>query len=139
MASRAAAGATQAPQGPISAGAASSVREWGYGLRALPHAGLKPGFINVRIYQGHLLDALLNARRSGAVLDVEGMFDWFVTEVRCASRGRCRSRSRRPMGERTEIVLARRARGWRDRLACRVGDDRGQEEVRWDSRANRPG
>jgi len=75
-------GATQLHEGPISAGAASSVREWGYGLRAFPHAGLKPGFISVRIYQGHVLDALLNAAKIWRGLDVEGMYDWFATEVR---------------------------------------------------------
>jgi len=116
-------GATQLHQGPISAGAASSVREWGYGLRAFPHAGLKPGFINVRIYQGHVLDALLNAAKIWRGLDVEGMYDWFVTEVRMRfSRPMPFQIGGDPMGERTEIVLrAARERvrvvDWRAALA----------------------
>jgi diacylglycerol kinase family enzyme len=99
-------GATRLHEGPISAGAVSTVREWGYGLRAFPHAGLKPGFINVRIYQGHVLDALLNAPRIWRGLDVKGMYDWFATEVRMRfSRPMPFQIGGDPMGERTEIVL----------------------------------
>jgi diacylglycerol kinase family enzyme len=120
-------GATQLHQGPISAGAASSVREWGYGLRAFPHAGLKPGFINVRIYQGHVLDALLNAAKIWRGLDVKGMYDWFVTEVRMRfSRPMPFQIGGDPMGERSEIVLrAARERvrviDWRAALAATEG------------------
>jgi hypothetical protein len=116
-------GATQLHQGPISAGAASSVREWGFGLRAFPHAGLKPGFISVRIYQGHVLDALLNAAKIWRGLEVEGMYDWFVTEARMRfSRPMPFQIGGDPMGERTEIVLrAARERvrviDWRAALA----------------------
>ena len=116
-------GGTPLHQGPISAGAASSVREWGYGLRAFPHAGLKPGFINVRIYQGQVLDALWNAARIWRGLDVEGMYEWFVTEVRMRfSRPMPFQIGGDPMGERTEIVLrAARERvrvvDWRAALA----------------------
>ena len=116
-------GATKLHEGPISAGAASTVREWGYGLRAFPHAGLKPGFINVRIYQGHVLDALLNAAKIWRGLDVKGMCDWFATEVRMRfSRPMPFQIGGDPMGERTEIVLrAARERvrlvDWRAALA----------------------
>jgi len=99
-------GATQLHEGPISVGAASAVREWGYGIRAFPHAGLKPGFIGVRIYQGGVLDALLNAPKIWRGLDVEGVYDWFATEVRMRfSRPMPFQIGGDPMGERTEIVL----------------------------------
>ena len=116
-------GATKLHEGAISAGAASTVREWGYGLRAFPHAGLKPGFINVRIYQGHVLDALLNAAKIWRGLDVKGTYAWFVTEVRMRfSRPMPFQIGGDPMGERTEIVLrAARERvrlvDWRAALA----------------------
>lgn len=99
-------GATQLHEGPVSVGAASTVSGWGYGLRAFPHAGLKPGLINVRIYQGHVLDALLNAARIWRGLDVPGMYEWFATEVRMRfSRPMPFQIGGDPMGERTEIVL----------------------------------
>ncbi|MGZ6125434.1 MAG: diacylglycerol/lipid kinase family protein, partial [Myxococcales bacterium] len=97
---------TQLHQGPISVGAASSVPEWGYGLRAFPHARLKPGFINVRIYEGHVLDAVLNAVKLWQGLDVPGMYDWFATAVRMRfSRPMPFQIGGDPMEERTELVL----------------------------------
>ncbi len=99
-------GAKQLHQGPISVGAASSVREWGYGIRAFPRAGLKPGFINVRIYGGHVLDALLNARRIWRGLAVAGVHEWLATGVRMRfSRPMPLQVGGDPMGERSEIVL----------------------------------
>jgi len=72
-----------------------------------------------------VLDALLNAAKIWRGLDVEGMFDWFVTEVRMRFSGRCRSRSAATRwASARKSCSARRARGARDRLACRVGDDR---------------
>lgn len=116
-------GATRLHEGPISVGAASTVREWGYGLRAFPHAGLRPGFINVRIYQGRVLDALLNVAKIWRGSDVPGMYDWFATAVRMRfSRPMPFQIGGDPMGERTEIVLrAARERvrvlDWRATLA----------------------
>jgi diacylglycerol kinase family enzyme len=99
-------GATQLHEGPFSVGAASTVRDWGYGLRAFPHAGLKPGFINLRIYQGHVLDALLNAAKIWRGVDVPGMHEWFATAVRMRfSRPMPFQIGGDPMGERTEIIL----------------------------------
>src|SRR3954468_9876853 len=99
-------GATLLHEGPISVGAASTVREWGYGLRAFPHARLKPGFINVRLYDGHVIDALRGAARIWRGLDVPGMYDWFATAVRMRfSRPMPFQIGGDAMGERTEIVL----------------------------------
>jgi diacylglycerol kinase family enzyme len=99
-------GATQLYEGPISVGAASTVTHWGYGLRAFPYARLKPGFINVRIYEGHVVDALRNAVKLWRGLDVPGLHDWFATEVRMRfSRPMPFQIGGDPMGARTEIVL----------------------------------
>ena len=99
-------GSTTLHEGPVSVGAASSVREWGYGLRAFPFAGLQPGFINVRIYQGHVLDGVLNAAKLWRGREVPGMYDWFATAVRMRfSRPMPFQIGGDPMGERTEIVL----------------------------------
>ncbi|HUJ29227.1 MAG TPA: diacylglycerol kinase family protein [Myxococcales bacterium] len=97
-------------EGPLSVGAASSVAEWGYGLRAFPYARLKPGFINVRIYGGHVADALWNAPRLWRGLPVDGLHDWFATAVRMRfSRPMPCQIAGDPLGERTEIAF-RRAR-----------------------------
>ncbi|HEY5676407.1 MAG TPA: diacylglycerol kinase family protein [Myxococcales bacterium] len=98
--------ATRLHEGPISVGAASTVPEWGYGLRAFPYARFKPGFINVRVYEGHVLDALLNVTRLWRGLDVPGMHDWFASAVRMRfSRPMPFQIGGDAMGERTEIVL----------------------------------
>jgi hypothetical protein len=97
---------TRIHEGPISVGAASTVPEWGYGLRAFPWARLKPGFINVRIYAGHVVDAVLNAARLWQGLEVAGMHDWFATAVRMRfSRPMPFQIGGDAMGERGEIVL----------------------------------
>lgn len=99
-------GAGQLYEGPISVGAASTVPEWGYGLRAFPHARLKPGFINVRVYEGRVAEALRNAAKLWRGLEVEGLYDWFATAVRMRfSRPMPFQIGGDPMGERTEIVL----------------------------------
>lgn len=115
--------ATRLHDGPISVGAASSVPEWGYGLRAFPHARLQPGFINVRIYDGHVLDAVRNAPKIWRGVDVPGMHDWFATAVRMRfSRPMPFQIGGDAMGERAEIVL-RKARetvrvvDWRSALS----------------------
>ncbi len=99
-------GATQLHEGPISVGAASTVTQWGYGLRAFPQARLKPGFINVRIYEGHVADALRNAAKLWRGIPVEGLYDWFATAVRMRfSRPMPFQIGGDPMGERAGIVL----------------------------------
>jgi diacylglycerol kinase family enzyme len=99
-------GATRLHEGPISVGAASTVPEWGYGLRAFPYAGLKPGLINLRIYAGHVLDAVANAAKIWRGAEVGGMHDWYATEVRMRfSRPMPFQIGGDAMGERSEIVL----------------------------------
>ena len=114
---------TQLHEGAISVGAASTVAEWGYGLRAFPHAQLQPGFINVRIYDGHVVDAVMNAPKIWRGVQVPGMHDWFATAVRMRfSRPMPFQIGGDAMGERAEIVL-RKARetvrmvDWRTALA----------------------
>ena len=98
--------ATKLHEGPLSVGAASTVTEWGYGLRAFPHARLMPGFINVRIYDGHVLDAVRDAVTIWRGLDVAGMHDWFATAVRMRfSRPMPFQIGGDAMDERTEIEL----------------------------------
>lgn len=75
-------GATQLYQGPVSVGAAATVPEWGYGFKAFPFAHLKPGFINVRIYGGHVFEAVKNAVQLWRGADVPQMHDFFATAVR---------------------------------------------------------
>jgi len=97
-------------EGPISVGAASTIPEWGYGLRAFPHALLKPGFINVRVYQGHVIDAVVNAPKIWRGVEVSGMYDWFGTAVRMRfSRPMPFQIGGDAMGERAEIVLRKAA------------------------------
>jgi hypothetical protein len=92
--------------GPVSVAAASTVREWGYGLRAFPYARLKPGLINVRIYEGHVVDALVNAAKIWRGVDVAKMHDWFATAVRMRfSRPMPFQIGGDAMGERTELVF----------------------------------
>src|SRR3954468_23154363 len=102
--------ATQLHEGPISVGAASTIPEWGYGLRAFPHALLSPGFVNVRVYEGHVIDAVVNAAKIWRGLEVPGMHDWFGTAVRMRfSRPMPFQIGGDAMGERAEIVLRKAA------------------------------
>jgi diacylglycerol kinase family enzyme len=48
-------------EGPLSVGSVSSVRYWGFGLRAFPFAALVPGRLSVRVYGGNALRALSRA------------------------------------------------------------------------------
>jgi diacylglycerol kinase family enzyme len=99
-------GATTLHEGPVSVAAVSTVTEWGYGLRACPYARLKPGFFNLRIYEGHVLDALLNAPKLWRGIDVPGMYDWLATAVRVRfSRPMPFQIGGDAMEERTEIVF----------------------------------
>jgi diacylglycerol kinase family enzyme len=111
-------------EGPVSVGAAATVPEWGYGFRAFPYAGLKPGFINLRVYGGHVLETVRNAASLWRGTHTKGMHDWFATAVRMRfSRPMPFQIGGDAMGEREEIVLraARetvRAVDWRTDLAA---------------------
>ncbi len=99
-------GATTLHEGPVSVAAASTVPEWGYGLRAFPYALHKPGLLNVRIYDGHVLDAVVNAVKLWRGEQVAGLHDWFASAVRMRfSRPMPFQIAGDAMGERTEIVL----------------------------------
>ena len=100
-------GATHLYQGPVSVGAAATVPEWGYGFRAFPNAGKKPGFINVRIYDRPVLDAVLGAAKLWrGDPAAPGMHDWFATAVRMRfSRPMPFQIGGDAMGDREEIVL----------------------------------
>jgi diacylglycerol kinase family enzyme len=45
-------------EGPVSVGGCGTTEEFGYGFKGLPLARKKPGFINVRIYDRPVLDAV---------------------------------------------------------------------------------
>jgi diacylglycerol kinase family enzyme len=98
--------ATALYEGPVSVGAAATVPEWGYGFRAFPNARRKPGFINVRIYEGHVLDALRNVVALWRGAEAPGMHDWFAKAVRMRfSRPMPFQIGGDAMGERDEITL----------------------------------
>jgi len=86
-----------------------------------------------------VLDALLNAAKIWRGLEVEGMYDWFVTEVRMRFfAADAVPDRRRSMGERTEIVLrAARERvrviDWRAALATT------EVKQKWNGTRARPG
>ncbi|MBX5482128.1 MAG: diacylglycerol kinase [Myxococcaceae bacterium] len=92
-------------EGPVSVGAAATIPEYGYGLRAFPFATRLPGFINLRVYDRAVLEALGNLPRIWrGDHPVPGMHDFFVK--------RARMRFSRPMpfqiggdasGQRTEV------------------------------------
>ena len=118
-------GAAQLYEGPVSVGAAATVPEWGYGFRAFPWARQRPGFINVRIYDRHVLEAVRNAARLWrGDLNTPGMHDWFATAVRMRfSRPMPFQISGDPLGKREEIVLKAaqervRVVDWRAALAA---------------------
>lgn len=94
-------------EGPVSVGAASTVPEWGYGFRAFPFAGSKPGFINVRIWSGQLFQTVRSAARLWrGDWPLPGMHDFFATAVRMRfSRPMPFQIGGDAMGEREEIVL----------------------------------
>lgn len=69
-------------KGPVSVGAASSTPEWGFNFRAFPFARAKPGFINVRVYDRPVLEAVMNMKTLwNGVKPLRGMHDFFVTHV----------------------------------------------------------
>ena len=99
-------GAVQLYAGQVSVGAAATVPEWGYGFRAFPHALLKPGFINVRVYDRPVIDAVRSVVKLWRGRQPEGMHDWFATEVRMRfSRPMPFQIGGDGMGDREEIVL----------------------------------
>ncbi len=111
-------------EGPVSVGAASTVPEWGYGFRAFPFAGAKPGLINVRIYDGHVLDAAKSVVSLWRGSHTRGMHDFFASAVRMRfSRPMPFQIGGDAMGERDEIVLRAaketvRVVDWRTALAA---------------------
>jgi diacylglycerol kinase family enzyme len=72
-------------EGPVGIGAAGSTPDWGFNFRAFPYARSKPGFINVRVFDKTVLDAVRSMFRlwKGEV-PLPGMHDFFVTDVTMA-------------------------------------------------------
>jgi diacylglycerol kinase family enzyme len=69
-------------EGPVSVGAASSTPEWGFNFRAFPFARAKPGFINVRVYDRPVLQAVRSMFQLWkGERRVAGMHDFFATHV----------------------------------------------------------
>lgn len=70
-------------EGPLSVAAAASIPQFGFGFRAFPFATRMPGYINVRIYDGHVLEAVRNAVRLwSGVHPMPGMHDFFVKRAK---------------------------------------------------------
>ena len=68
--------------GAVSVGGASTTTELGYGFKAFPFARMKPGFINVRIYDQPVLDAVRNIPSLWrGTFPQPGMHDYFATAV----------------------------------------------------------
>ncbi len=70
-------------EGMASVTGAATCPEFGYGFRAFPFAERLLGFMNVRVYDQGALTAVVNIPKlwRGAH-PLEGMTDWFTTEVR---------------------------------------------------------
>jgi len=72
---------TQVYEGPLSVGAFSVTPDWGANFRAFPHARLKPGFINVRIYDRGAFEALRSLIPIWKGKAREGFHDFFTKEM----------------------------------------------------------
>lgn len=98
-------GRTELYEGPVSIGAAASIPQFGFGLRAFPFATALPGYINVRLYDRHVLEAVRNAARLWAgVHPMPGMHDFFVKGARMTfSRPVPFQIGGDPHGERSEL------------------------------------
>lgn len=70
-------------EGPISVAGAATTEEWGFGLRSFPFARAKPGFLNLRVYDRPVTEAVPNIPRlyTGR-FPLPGMHDFFVTRAR---------------------------------------------------------
>ncbi len=68
-------------EGPVSVGAASSTPEWGFNFRAFPYARLKPGYINIRIYDRPVMQAVRSILKLWKGAPLPGMHDFFATHV----------------------------------------------------------
>lgn len=93
-------------QGAVSVGAAATIPEWGYGFRAFPFATHAPGFINIRIYDRTVLEAVRNMPKLwSGVHPQPGMHDFFVKKARMTfSRPMPFQIGGDPQGERTEVA-----------------------------------
>lgn len=70
-------------EGPISVASAATSQEWGFHFRAHPHARLMPGWLNLRVYDRPVLEAVRNASRLWRGLHPQpGMHDYFVQRAR---------------------------------------------------------
>jgi diacylglycerol kinase family enzyme len=69
-------------EGQVSVAAAATCPEYGYGIRAFPFAGKVPGFINLRIYDRPVTDALRHAKLLWTGLPAPGLHDFFVKRAR---------------------------------------------------------
>ena len=70
-------------EGAFSIAAAGSTPEWGFGFRAFPFAQKKPGYINLRTYDRHPLEAARNVFKLWRGNHPQpGMTDFFVRKAR---------------------------------------------------------
>lgn len=70
-------------EGPISVGGAATIEEWGFGLRSYPFARAKPGFLNLRVYDRPVIEAVPNIPRLyTGHFPQPGMHDLFATRAR---------------------------------------------------------
>ncbi len=69
-------------EGPLSVCAAATTPEFGYGIRAFPFATVMPGFLNVRVYDKDILQALWDVPRLWRGAWPEGgVHDFFVRKL----------------------------------------------------------
>ena len=70
-------------EGPAGVAGAATCPEFGYQFRAYPYADRVPGYFNIRIYDAAPTRALRDIPRLWrGSFPLEGMSDWFATEVR---------------------------------------------------------
>lgn len=95
-------------EGPLSVCAAATTPEFGYGIRAFPFATVMPGFLNARVYDKDILQALWDVPRLWRGAWPEGgVHDFFVRKLQARfDRPLPFQIGGDPAGERTEISLA---------------------------------
>lgn len=105
--------------GPAAVAGAATAPEFGYRFRAYPFAERLPGFLNVRVYNTHALNAVASIPKLWTgTHPLEGMQDWFVRA--------CRMTFSRPV----PLQIGGDACGMRQTIEYKIGD-RPVELLEW--------
>jgi len=71
-------------EGPISMGALATTPEWGFGFKAFPYARMHRGYMQLRLYDRKVLEAVRNSVNlwRGKMPRTAGLHDWLVSRIR---------------------------------------------------------